>query len=51
MVFASKNDLVVNVFEDFIQISSELSNARQMDISFIELRTKKSGQLELLETS
>jgi len=45
MVLAAKNNLVVDVIEDFVQIPSELLNTGQMDVSHHEFWTKKSRQL------
>lgn len=45
MILAAKNDLVVDVIEDFVQIPSELSNTGQMDVSRHDFWAKKSRQL------
>ena len=51
VILAPKDDLLVEVVEDGIQIPGELSNTGQMDGSLHGFRTKKRGQLHLLETS
>jgi hypothetical protein len=47
---APKSDFVVDVIEDFIQVSRKLANAGEMDISLCDFGTKKERQLKLLET-
>ena len=49
MILAPKDDLLVDIVEDGIQISSELSNTGQMDMTSGP-RKEKRGQLYLLGT-